>query len=311
MRLLTDHPDHTRAFLSPANSWQPFEPHLLGPAEEAAWRVLGGNRPLYVANAASAPAPCEADCCGVLIDQAPASQFDAVVQAAHTAKQWPHRLICLALTGQGFHGQRGRPWQALRGNLHFTGQYAVEIDARQAMPAITALPAVATLKALQSLAPDAAFSIKWVNDILFEGAKVAGVITATQAADALIQRITLGIGINIQANPSLPSVAYGVPAGTLQGLQITLPALWQALMREIGLGLDLLARGEGQALVNAYRQHADFIGREVVIWPEDNASVPLVAGQVTALNDDLSLTLHNHSLPVQHGRMTYQSLESS
>ncbi len=309
MRGFTDHPDHTRPFLPPAATWHAQTEQQLSPIEQAIWRVLGHNRPLY-----GTVDPATADLgdtapYAVLIDHAATSQFDAVVQAARTETHWPDRLVALALTGEGFHGQRNRSWQALRGNLHFTGQYTVDIDARTAAAAITALPAVATVRALTTLAPGARFGIKWVNDILFAGGKVAGVITATQVEGARVQRITLGIGVNVRQAPALPAAAYGVPAHTLADLDIELPALWHALIREIERGLDQLGQGESRDLVATYRQYADFIGRDVVIWPEDSQSTaPMATGRVEALNDDLSLVLDGHPAPIHCGRMTYAAL---
>lgn len=241
-----------------------------------------------------------------MIDDAPGSQFDALAAGARTANEWPPHIVAVALTGRQFHGQRGRSWQALRGNLHFTAQYTVDLDARRVTAGMTALPAVAVVAAVHTLAPQARLRIKWVNDILHAGEKVAGVITATQAQETRISRLTIGIGINVCHRPELPVPERSIPAGTLSALQLDLGALLHTLLDTLDDGVQQLATDNGVGLVARYREYADFIGRRVVLWPDEEAAdQPLAVGRVTAMNDDLALCLEGVPAPIRKGRMGY------
>jgi BirA family biotin operon repressor/biotin-[acetyl-CoA-carboxylase] ligase len=44
--------------------------------------------------------------------------------------------------------------------------------------------------------------VKWPNDVLIRGKKLAGVLTETQADGDLVQLVILGIGINVNQGPS-------------------------------------------------------------------------------------------------------------
>ena len=171
---------------------------------------------------------------------------------------------------------------------------------------MTALPAVAVVQAIQALAPQARLRIKWVNDILHEGEKVAGVITATQAQETRINRLTIGIGINVRNRPQLTTAERSIPAGTLSALQLDLGALLYALLATLDEGVQQLTADAGVALVAYYREYADFIGRRVVLWPEEEAAnQPLAVGRVIAMNDDLALCLEGMTSPIRKGRMGY------
>ncbi|MGD2070704.1 MAG: hypothetical protein PVI57_18670, partial [Gemmatimonadota bacterium] len=48
----------------------------------------------------------------------PRSQYDRMIELARARKGLPDRLVCVAGAGDGFHGFKGRAWEAVPGNLH-------------------------------------------------------------------------------------------------------------------------------------------------------------------------------------------------
>jgi hypothetical protein len=78
-----------------------------------------------------------------LINDSAVSQFDVIVEAAQRGAPLPDSLACIALTGSGFHGHRHRPWQALRGNLHFTSFCRLRLEAARCGAALSMLPTLA------------------------------------------------------------------------------------------------------------------------------------------------------------------------
>jgi BirA family biotin operon repressor/biotin-[acetyl-CoA-carboxylase] ligase len=116
-------------------------------------------------------------------------------------------LIALAAsgTGEGFwlraerqtggRGRQGRVWQSPPGN--FYGSTLVRLRASDPAPATLALvAAVALEEAARVHAPEAALSIKWPNDLLLGGAKLAGILLE-RAGDAVV----VGIGVNLAHHP--------------------------------------------------------------------------------------------------------------
>ncbi|MFT5123798.1 MAG: hypothetical protein ACI97B_002433, partial [Verrucomicrobiales bacterium] len=50
-----------------------------------------------------------------IVDTAEDSQFDALLRGFRDRSGLPPSAAAIALSGRKFHGQRGRPWQALEG----------------------------------------------------------------------------------------------------------------------------------------------------------------------------------------------------
>jgi BirA family transcriptional regulator, biotin operon repressor / biotin---[acetyl-CoA-carboxylase] ligase len=92
-------------------------------------------------------------------------------------------------------GRMGRAWQSPIGNLY--ASTLVRLRAGDPPPATLALvAAVALVEVVHAYAPHAPVAIKWPNDILISGAKLAGILLE-RAGDAVI----IGIGINLAHYP--------------------------------------------------------------------------------------------------------------
>jgi BirA family transcriptional regulator, biotin operon repressor / biotin---[acetyl-CoA-carboxylase] ligase len=95
-------------------------------------------------------------------------------------------------------GRMGRDWASPVGNLYASGL----IRLRAGDPPAATLGFVAALALDQILsiyAPDAAFHIKWPNDVMANGAKLSGILLE-RAGDAVI----VGIGVNLASYPKIP-----------------------------------------------------------------------------------------------------------
>jgi len=100
-------------------------------------------------------------------------------------------------------GRRGRTWVSPPGNL-----YVSLILRPSCAPAVAAqvsfVAAVALAEALADLLPPAAtVALKWPNDVLVGGAKVAGILLETQAAAThVVEWLIAGIGVNVAGSPA-------------------------------------------------------------------------------------------------------------
>lgn len=101
--------------------------------------------------------------------------------------------------GRGSHGRR---WESPAGNLYLSALL------RPALPAAQAgrLGLMAAVAAAGALAPHApGLTLKWPNDILLGGAKLAGILTDSEAApDGSLGWVIFGIGVNLAHAPDLP-----------------------------------------------------------------------------------------------------------
>jgi BirA family biotin operon repressor/biotin-[acetyl-CoA-carboxylase] ligase len=97
-------------------------------------------------------------------------------------------------------GRRGRAWVSADGNLFATGLYTLT-----ASPAEAAQLSFAAALAVGDLAhaalPGVTVTLKWPNDVLVEGRKVAGILLESGARTGGGLWLAVGIGINLAHHP--------------------------------------------------------------------------------------------------------------
>jgi len=246
-----------------------------------------------------------------LADAADASQYDQLRDAMSTPGSASGRLVCLALSGRGFHGQGHRAWEAARGNLHLSLGLRCNLDAAVSGLALPMLPAVAVVDALIGLTegrPRApAPGIKWVNDILVGERKIGGVLTSAKSQEGRIRTVVWGIGLNVGTLPDVIPTPF-TPAVTCLDEHIpftenNLKNALGAVLSAVAARFDELASRGPQRLLEAYRDYSLILGREVEVHPEDTGSAPVRRGRALAINPDLSLVLSDSPVPVTGGRL--------
>ena len=252
-----------------------------------------------------------------VVEEAGSSQYDALLMATRGPGGLPGPVATVALTGTGFHGNRRRPWVAARGNLHLSCAAPVDLDAALCAPAVPAIPAVAVCDALQACAPHMNPRIKWVNDVLLNGGKTAGVLAAAQSRGSRMLSLVYGVGLNVAVAPPVeptlfvPRVTclHDEPGGRDLALGMVLRALLDALWNRLE---ELRCEGPAPA-IQAYRQYCGDVGRRVMVWSEglpdtdDIAALPapMAEGRVLRLDDNLALHVEGAPAPLNGGRLAH------
>ena len=96
-------------------------------------------------------------------------------------------------------GRRGRTWVSPAGkNLYFSAILRPELPPQRASE-LTLVAAVALAEELREAGADA--QIKWPNDVLVEGRKVAGILTELSAEPDQVHFVVLGVGVNLNTGP--------------------------------------------------------------------------------------------------------------
>ena len=122
-------------------------------------------------------------------------------EAARIAPTLTGPAWILAGEQTGGRGRRGRAWASPRGNFHATlvlkpaeppalvalRSFAAALALRDALVALTGLPA--------------SFALKWPNDVLCNGGKIAGILLESAGPGALVTHLAIGIGVNLIAAP--------------------------------------------------------------------------------------------------------------
>ncbi len=104
-------------------------------------------------------------------------------------------LVLLAEQQSAGRGRIQRSWHTdAEASLAFSLLLRPQISLRQ-YPHIPLLVAVAVYQALAAYQPD--IGLKWPNDVLYQGAKLAGVLTQMHSFKQQAPAVVVGIGINV------------------------------------------------------------------------------------------------------------------
>jgi BirA family transcriptional regulator, biotin operon repressor / biotin---[acetyl-CoA-carboxylase] ligase len=117
----------------------------------------------------------------------------------------PAGLAVLARRQTQGRGSRGRDWNSPAGNLFLSVLLRPEERARDAAQ-WSLLAGVALAESLAEHLPDAsALLLKWPNDVLLNGRKLAGVLVDSCAdAAGMVEWLVIGIGVNLAVAPEVP-----------------------------------------------------------------------------------------------------------
>ncbi|MCV2863720.1 biotin--[acetyl-CoA-carboxylase] ligase [Defluviimonas sp. WL0075] len=106
-------------------------------------------------------------------------------------------------------GRRGRAWVSPEGNFAATLLMRPAGDpAQAALRSFVAALALADALALV-VGPGAVISLKWPNDVLLNGGKVAGILLESAGTGAGVTHLSIGIGVNLVAAPPKEAVEPG------------------------------------------------------------------------------------------------------
>ncbi|MFB3819025.1 MAG: biotin--[acetyl-CoA-carboxylase] ligase [Candidatus Methylomirabilales bacterium] len=170
-------------------------------------------------------------------------------------------------------GRRGRTWMSLPG----LGLYA-SILLRPGLPAergalITLAAGVAAAEAVGRVSGVPAL-VKWPNDVVLDGRKVAGILTEATTVGAELAQVVVGIGINCRhRREDFPeelrdaATSIALAAGRPVERQVLAAALFNALDGWYAV----LCRGDAAAVVRASRAVSAILGREVTVLAEGRA----------------------------------------
>ncbi len=161
----------------------------------------------------------------------------------------PHGTLVTAGSQLAGRGRQGRTWSAPPGQSLLCSM--VLRPPHRLLPLATG---VAVADALASLGQDP--MLKWPNDVLLDGRKVAGILAEGRPAEGWA---VVGIGINVAVrNQDLPAelqgiaATLGLPASAVEEvLETVVTALERRLVEEEG------------ALLDAFRERDALFGREV------------------------------------------------
>jgi len=128
----------------------------------------------------------------LVLDKVDSTNSEAMRQASVGAQEG---LTVLADKQTAGRGRLQRHWHTIAEHTLAMSVLLKPPLAPEKIPQISLLTAVALHDALSPLVPD--IKIKWPNDILYHGRKMAGILTEMRAEPGRVQAVVVGMGINV------------------------------------------------------------------------------------------------------------------
>ena len=204
-------------------------------------------------------------------------------------------------------GRLGRAWTSpARKGLWFS--VLLRPDLRpQETTRLTVASAAALRRAIQSetgLDPE----IKWPNDILIRGKKVAGILTELSAELDRVKHVILGIGVDVNLGANEFPAELRKTATSLKiesGKAISRPELATAILRELDHDYARVCGNFFADVADEWEAHCTTIGRAVTIQIGGRR----MSGRAESLDDDGALLLrteHGHLERITGGDVTLE-----
>jgi BirA family biotin operon repressor/biotin-[acetyl-CoA-carboxylase] ligase len=193
-------------------------------------------------------------------------------------------------------GRLGRLWiSPPRKGLWFSILLRPDLPPQSATQlTVAAATALARAVALQTrLVPE----IKWPNDILIRGRKVAGILTELTAELDHVKEVVLGIGVNVNLDAAELPHDLRRTATSLKiesGQAVDRAELAVAVLRELDGDYERIRRGQFELVAGEWQQRCGTLGREVSIRIGDR----VIRGRAESLDAEGALLLRT-----QHGRL--------
>ena len=190
-----------------------------------------------------------------------------------------HGTVVVAEEQRAGRGRAGRSWVSPPGNLHATVVLQPGAEARSA-PGLAFVVANAVADAVDGLAGPGT-TLKWPNDILRGGAKLAGILLERTDDGAVLA----GIGMNVSHSP--PGLPYPVTSLAALGCGAEVGAVLAAVMAALRVEWQAW-RDEGFALVlQRWAARGPALGSRMVA----QVGAEQVTGRFAGLREDGALLL--------------------
>lgn len=194
-------------------------------------------------------------------------------------------------------GRRGRTWFSPPGQSIYASIILRPPMAPAQAPQITLMTAVALARTLIETAGLEA-TIKWPNDILIHGRKIAGILTEISTEMDQVDYVVVGLGINVhtpqEAMPDeIAQIATSVSIEN--GTSVTRTELLCALLQQFETCYRQLVRDGFIPIMDQWRRMTDIIGQRVYVDVLNTRHT----GVVHAVDDDGVLILKDDKGPMR------------
>jgi BirA family biotin operon repressor/biotin-[acetyl-CoA-carboxylase] ligase len=183
----------------------------------------------------------------------------------------------VALEQEAGRGRQGREWVSERGNFYGSTLVQLRSDDPPA-PTLSLAAGLALIETIEVATPTQGLMLKWPNDLMLLGKKLAGILLERSG-----DRIVIGFGVNLAVAPRLTDRGAAALATHLSP-EAFAPLLAASFARL----LQLWRTSESSALVRAWQERAHLPGTRLSVHV---AKVETISGRFGGLEPDGALRL--------------------
>jgi BirA family biotin operon repressor/biotin-[acetyl-CoA-carboxylase] ligase len=197
----------------------------------------------------------------------------------------PEGTVVWSREQTGGRGRRGRHWASPVGNLYTSTILRPDCPAQRAAE----LGFAAALAVADIVPAGREVRVKWPNDVLVDGGKIAGILLESAIGQTgQVQHVVAGIGVNVGFAPQLPEMRY--PASALGG---SVEAALEKLAAALAARLAEWRREGFETVRAAWLAKAGPLGAEVDVKLGEG----LVRGRFAGLDREGALLLDTATGP--------------
>lgn len=177
----------------------------------------------------------------------------------------PHGTVIIAEEQTAGRGRLQRNWISSKGeNLLFSVLLYPDFDVEKIalLPFAGSLAVADAIEDVTGLSP----TCKWPNDVLIDRRKVCGMLLESSSGPGGIERIVLGIGVNVNQQEFPEEIRY--KASSLRnetGREIDRIRLLASIMNALELRYEQLASFPPDRLLNDWRMKALLFGKKIIV----------------------------------------------
>lgn len=194
-------------------------------------------------------------------------------------------LVVIAERQTGGRGRLDRQWESpARAGVLLSFLVRPSVAATR-LPLLPLLTGVALVEAVRAVAELPAM-VKWPNDVLLDGRKLAGILVERTA-----NAVVVGLGVNVSTRPDelpVPTATSVQIAGGAPDRQSLATEILRAFERRYAGFID--TAGDPASVLPAYREVCETIGCEVVVRLPDGESA---RGKAVSVDDSGMLVVRN------------------
>jgi BirA family biotin operon repressor/biotin-[acetyl-CoA-carboxylase] ligase len=190
-------------------------------------------------------------------------------------------------------GRYNRQWLSPEGGLYasFILEPRFEVEMAPLLGMLMGCAVVRSLREIDNLN----VSLKWPNDVMVDGKKVAGILSELVIVDEDQVRVVCGIGINIDTDPFpdlMPDSQEATSILTQSGTKTDVRELLLSVMRHIDEFLHLVENDQSYSpIVAEYRSMLATLGQDVNVKTHEGT----LRGEAKSIEEDGSLIVVDSS----------------